>query len=850
MTDPQPPLDQDQLLLHLLESPTSETAAAFHDDLYARVAHLCRDADAGELDLAVLVRHLLRRWSLRDNRTARVVTAPSISARLRRAATSVHLRESPADTWSAPPWEPDWLEHAGVPDAAAAAGTDSGRRFREDEVAADPFFERCTGYTRYRTPGQRAACRAAVSVPAGSTVVVALPTSSGKTEVALCLAEQRKYAVTIIVVPTVALAYDFERRFRNHYARRNPRVDKAALHFAWTAGTDEDLRERLRSRVRDGTQRILVTSPESVSRALRLLLMDAAATGRLGGLVIDEAHLVTQWGRDFRPEFRALADLRRELFTRATDTGHPGPTTLLLSATLGPHELRDLHDLFAEPGPCALIAANALRVEPDIWIAAAEDEHRRREWVLEALAHLPRPAVLYVTSPEAAANWLSHLRQVGYRRLALVTGRTSAENRSRTLAGLRSGGQTPAVIDLVVATSAFGLGIDYRHVRTVLHACLPETVDRWYQEVGRSGRDGDVAAAFLLTAPADQQEAENLTTKVLTADVAMERWSDLWNHPQVLRGRVFVDLEGSRGSVSRGSYNRRWNAQLVQGLVELRALRRHQTDVEDLRDLATEVGQQRDWVSVELQRGDLSSGAFWTEQWAPWQQQESSRSRRALDAVISLAQRDVSACDAIAQSYRPDDETYRRFGHAADQVEPLAPCGRCPGCREHEIDPPDHPSPRPSQTWPLPEHPTTRLDGLVAAAAVQDGLVLLVADDHEKVAHLLAEALVRRGVRHLAGPLEKPVQHPEWLFVDPSPITPADLTPCSSFVVFPPGSRISSMWLNPTARRIRRSQAPRAVDVLLVTRKATVGCRQVGRELRPLDAVTALHVLGDAPWIT
>ncbi|NJC70850.1 ATP-dependent DNA helicase RecQ [Planosporangium thailandense] len=844
MTSERASIDHDEILLGILGGSAEVDAPPFQDDLYARLAQVCREAESSDIDLAVLVRHLLRRWSLRDGRSVRVVTAASVSIRLRRFAATVDLREYPSNTWSATDWQPEWLDALGVPDAAAAAGTNSGRRFHGGELAADPFFEQSTGYASYRTPGQRAACRAVVSAPRGSTVVAMLPTGSGKTEVALCLADQHRFAVTLIVVPTVALAYDFERRFRDHYARRYPRADKASLHFAWTASTGEELRDRLRSRIRDGRQPILITSPESVSRALRSLLMDAAATGRLGGLVIDEAHLVTQWGRDFRPEFRTLAHLRDELLQQAIDAGHPRPTTLLLSATLGPYELRDLHALFGEPGPCTLVAANALRAEPDLWVAEANTGQQREEWVLEALAHLPRPAVLYVTSPDRAEEWFARLQRAGYRRLAVVTSRTSHEDRSRTLAGLRAIDSNASSVDLVVATSAFGLGIDYPHVRSVVHACLPETVDRWYQELGRGGRDGHASTALLLTAPGDRGEATTLVTKVLTDKTALKRWSDLWDHRQMLGDRAFVDLEGSRGSVTRGSYNHRWNAQLVQGLVELEALSRQPTDVEDRQELTDESGQHRDWMSIELRRADLRSMTFWSERWTPWQQAESERSKQALKMVVSLVSGSVPACEAIAQSYRPDAETYRRFGRAAEGVEPLAPCGRCPGCRQAGIVPPEDPPPRPAQVWPLPDDATPRLDDLAEAAGAQDGLVLLVTDDHSQVAHRLAQALIRRGVRHLAGPIGDPVQHQDWLFIDPLPIGPSDLTPCSSFVVYPPTSRVSSLWLSPRARLALREHAPPAFDVLLLARGATVGNRHPGRDLPALDALTALHVLG------
>ncbi|WP_307812878.1 protein DpdF [Micromonospora coerulea] len=813
------------------------------------MAQLVREPKSGDLDLAVLVRHLLRRWSLVTKRNVRVPVSPEISARLRRFAGAVDLREAWGGIWFAPAWQPKWLDLWGdAPDAAAAAGTELAQRFHQDDLPADPFFERITGHVRYRTAGQRAACRAVVSIPDGSSIIAMLPTGSGKTEVALCLTERYPDAVTLIVVPTVALAYDFERRFRDHYARRYPRADKSALHFAWTASTNEDLRERLRRRVIDGTQPVLVTSPESVSRALRSLLMEAASTGRLGGFVVDEAHLVTQWGRDFRPEFRTLANLRDELVKRAGEAGHPSPTTLLLSATLGSHELRDLRELFGSGDSCTLIAANSLRAEPDMWMSGAEDDQQREEWMLESLAHLPRPAVLYVTSPEIAQRWLTRLHEVGYRRVAIVTGETKSDDRARVLADLRTTDGHPSRVDLVVATSAFGLGIDYGHVRTVVHACLPETVDRWYQELGRGGRDGDASVALLVTAPQDRREAASLGITVLTADTARERWSDLWRHRRELRGRSFLDLEGSRG-VGRGSYNRRWNAQLVQGLVELGGLRRFQVDAEDLAELVGDGDdQQADWASVELTRGDLATSEFWSKEWTPWQKSEAARSTQALELMESVAKRHVRACEAIAQSYRPDDDTYALFGQAADFVEPASPCGRCPGCRADGGIRADERPPWPPQVWPLPGDMMADLDDLADAAGARDGLILLLTDDHERVTPPLARALVRRGVRHIAGTVGSPVEDPDWLFVDPSPVAPSDLTPCSSFVVWPPGHRIPRSWLNPRARSARRLGAPPAFDVLLVPSGAIIGSSEVGRDLAGLDADTALHILGSYSW--
>ncbi len=177
------------------------------------------------------------------------------------------------------------------------------------------------------------------------------------------------------------------------------------------------------------------------------------------------------------------------------------------------------------------------------------------------------------------------MRTAGYSRIASVTGKTSAAERAAVLVGIRARPDAARLLDFVVATSAFGLGIDYAHIRSVVHACLPETVDRWYQELGRGGRDGDVCAGFLLTAPEDYDEAASLAPRVLTPETAEKRWDDLWDHRSAVGGGARWTSRERAGRLDGGDYNRRWNAQVIQGLIELGELRREQFDVEDLREV-------------------------------------------------------------------------------------------------------------------------------------------------------------------------------------------------------------------------------------------------------------------------
>ena len=132
------------------------------------------------------------------------------------------------------------------------------------------LFSDATTYQTYRTAGQRAAVRAALSMPESATLIALLPTGSGKTEVATTLARLARRQTTIIVVPTVSLAYDFERRFRETFRARDDRLDPQRLVFAWTGETDLETRERFRSLLISG-QVLLSDLPGVPNRSTSIL---------------------------------------------------------------------------------------------------------------------------------------------------------------------------------------------------------------------------------------------------------------------------------------------------------------------------------------------------------------------------------------------------------------------------------------------------------------------------------------------------------------------------------------------------------------------------------------------------
>ena len=416
---------------------------------------------------------------------------------------------------SADAWRPEWLGSGAV--AADEAHAALPRR-PEAAAAGDPVLE-AMGFATYRSSGQRGALRAALLAPEGSTLLVVLPTGAGKSLLAH-LPPLVEGGLTVVVVPTVALALDQARSLEDHAAEGGvPWGDRPFAYVGGGGARGEAQRDLIRRRVLGGTQRIVFAAPEAVVGGLRWPLVEAARAGHLRRLIVDEAHLVDAWGEDFRPAFQDVAGFRRALLD-----AEPTLRTVLLSATVTEATRCTLEALFAGGGPFATSCGAQLRPEPSYWVSRAPSEAERTRRVLEAVHRLPRPLILYTSRREDARQWGDRVSREGFTRFGLMTGRTPSSERERLVRQWSDGD-----IDLMVATSAFGMGIDQPHVRSIVHATLPESLDRYYQEVGRAGRDGHASTSLLVTAPGDLETARSLARRTyLTARVGYERWERLF----------------------------------------------------------------------------------------------------------------------------------------------------------------------------------------------------------------------------------------------------------------------------------------------------------------------------------
>jgi ATP-dependent DNA helicase RecQ len=572
------------------------------------------------------------------------------------------------------PWSPAWLPNVpqlGVDHSAAAAEI----RRKPAAVPADPFFVASLGYSEYRSPAQRAAVRAVVDAPPGSTLALILPTGEGKsacfyTAATVGWKDRGGLPGTVVVItPTVALALDQERVARE-YGFEVP-------YLAYRQ-SDPEARRDMIERLENGTQEICFISPEAALDPLVSALRKASERGYLTAFVVDEAHLVDAWGGVFRPDFQFLAGLRQELLARAPS---PRFRTLLLTATLTESAAFVLRALFGEPGaPLPIVAAPSMRPEHDYWTTGIiPDEDVRDRYLDEAVDCLPRPLIVYTTERADAQRQFERLRNRGYNRIGWMSGESSTVERRHLLQRWSAG-----TCDIVVATSAFGLGVSYSRVRTVVHACVPEGIDRFYQEVGRSGRDGRAAISLVLPTPDDLRTAQGLAgQKLITIAKGLPRWASMF------RSGTFKEVRGGEDVVEltfdlapgvdpdridmRNEQNTNWNLRVlalmaISGLVALR---------EAPRGLKQPDGTFKEVLNVVLRdRGHLTEAA-WSTRVEPHRARVGTAGRRSMALMSAYLEGRTCIARAVEHQYSVPANALG----AAARIQFEATCPGCPSCR-------------------------------------------------------------------------------------------------------------------------------------------------------------------------
>ncbi|CAL9360211.1 ATP-dependent DNA helicase RecQ [Streptomyces sp. enrichment culture] len=303
----------------------------------------------------------------------------------------------------------------------------------------------------------------------GEDTLVVMPTGSGKSAVYQVPAALLS-APVVVVSPLLALQRD--------QIAGLPDGDRAPGAVAVNSDLGAAATEEAWEAVRGGDARLLYLSPEQLAKDE---VVERLAALRPALFVVDEAQCVSSWGHDFRPDY-----LRLEQAVRRVGR----PPVLALTATAASPVRREIAERLGMRRPRLLVTGFD---RPNITLRVRRflDDDERRRAVVERAAAEPKPGIVYAGTRKDAEHYAGELAALGLSAEAYHAGLRASE-RERIHDAFLSG-----AADVVVATSAFGMGIDKEDVRFVLHASLPGSLDAYYQEIGRCGRDGQPALAVL-----------------------------------------------------------------------------------------------------------------------------------------------------------------------------------------------------------------------------------------------------------------------------------------------------------------------------------------------------------------
>jgi ATP-dependent DNA helicase RecQ len=574
-----------------------------------------------------------------------------------------------AGSLSAKPFQPHWLEGGGVP-----LDDPPQRRTCDEHVPCEAF--RPGNYGEWHSQAQKEAVWGSLTATPGSTTLIALPTGAGKST-CFHLFPWLSQGLTVVIVPTVALAIDQQRKAQSvlqsnpsinplYYASGDPAVDPGTVVEA----------------VRNNRTRLVFTSPEAcVSGTLKPALQSCAEIGHLANVVVDEAHLIETWGMFFRVDYQLLASERRK-WLRASGNNL---RTLLLSATFTPGCRRILQQLFHDGvHEWREFVSQRLRPEVNYFLHWFETPKDRDDALLEAAWMLPRPAIFYTTKPADAAGLAQKLESAGFHRVKAFHGKTLGALRRELIYSW-----TSDKIDVMVATSAFGVGVDKPDVRAIVHACLPENLNRFYQEVGRGGRDGSSSISLLLPTPHDAKVAKRLAPMLMRPQTLRERWKALLLPPSSGKDHKWRLYPAARRTsligTRTGSQNVLWNKRLVLQLQRAGKLEIDAAHYGIDETSATE----SDWIDVTLKfpahTPDIAM------QIAPVRARELSDLQKGYQEMEGL----LDAKECLGSTLR------HLYGNETVKV-----CGSCLWCRQNDR----HFSSCPPLRLPpvrVPEHPPT-----------------------------------------------------------------------------------------------------------------------------------------------
>ncbi|WP_088893302.1 RecQ family ATP-dependent DNA helicase [Leptolyngbya ohadii] len=326
------------------------------------------------------------------------------------------------------------------------------------------------GYDKLK-PGQEMAVRAILD---GHDTLAVMPTGAGKSAIYQLAASVMPRA-TVVVSPLIALQRDQVQSI----AQQD--VGEAAVVNSAVKPCD---RQEAFERFKEGDLEFLFLAPEQFNNPETLEQLQAAQPSLF---VVDEAHCLSSWGHDFRPDYLRLGTVIEAL-------GHP--RILALTATAAPPVREEIVQRLGMKNP-AVIVRGFDRPNLYLDVRRLDDEAEKQDALIACVQQAEKPGIIYAATRKRTEEIAQKLQEVGLRSHFYHAGMKSSDRTETEAAFLQD------EIDVLVATTAFGMGMDKPNVRFVFHADISDSIDSYYQEIGRAGRDGNPAEIILFYNPDD-----------------------------------------------------------------------------------------------------------------------------------------------------------------------------------------------------------------------------------------------------------------------------------------------------------------------------------------------------------
>jgi len=386
----------------------------------------------------------------------------------------------------------------------------SNTQFQDEPIAtALSFMERVFGFRQFR-PGQKEILEAVLS---GEDTLAIMPTGGGKS---LCYQVPAflRTGTTLVISPLIALMKD--------------QVDSlgvldlpvTAIHSLMGLREQEEALKQIAA----GRMKLVYASPE---RLRNRLFIQALRQRTVSMVAVDEAHCISQWGHDFRPDYLKIIQALDRLGR---------PQTIALTATATDKVRYDIVEQLGLRAPKQFITGFDRRNL--FWeVLRARGEKQKLAVIKDRLGSLSGAAIVYTGTRKKVERIVTKLQQEHINAKGYHAGLDELE-RTRVQEAFMEGR-----CDLVVATNAFGMGIDRSDIRMVIHHTFPGTIEAYYQEGGRAGRDGDPATCLLLYSPADRRLQEFfIEARYPTREVVFAVYERLRQHPEDLLWLTYREI--------------------------------------------------------------------------------------------------------------------------------------------------------------------------------------------------------------------------------------------------------------------------------------------------------------------